>query len=596
MADDIRRLYGNARFVLRKDSLENWQTKNPVLLEGEPSYVTDGEDNKKIKIGDGVTPWNDLPYFSSGAINDQTYATKEELKNVTSKTNTLDKRVTNLEQGIIAMPFETDDSVAYQKIVPTNALPYAEVEKVGGMTRKCNNLIPFPYGETNKSLNGITWTVNADGSITANGTATANSDFYIIHHRTTLSLPSGEYFFICGGKSSTTYYGRVVLNLSGGGVGNADDFGSGCKLTLNDGDNFYILLRIKEGVTVSNLTFKPMLNEGTTALPDEPYFEGLRSAPVTEVESVGANHLMFPYNFTEKSSNGITAKVNSDGTITLNGTATANAFFDIHYPSSEIGLVEGETYFISDGVNRTDAYVRVLLPDGTGISHSSFVYVPRAYPQIRVSNGVTVENVTFKPMISKVKGLPFTPYREPIFSSIPEAVQNLDGYGWGVNDTCYNYIDFENKQFVKRVGKVDLSTLYWGDAFFDSNTIGNTFCANIKDMALPKTEEDRKTGFVCENYSPSESVDITNLSDKGIIRYEDGDVYIRDNSLSGALELAIAVNGVMLYYELAEPIITDISNLITEDNFIEVEGGGTLTFKNEYEYAVPSEITYQLRG
>jgi hypothetical protein len=75
MADDIRKIYGDARFVLRKDTLENWQTKNPVLLEGEPSYVTDGEADKKVKFGDGVTPWNDLDYFSAAADVevDQTY-------------------------------------------------------------------------------------------------------------------------------------------------------------------------------------------------------------------------------------------------------------------------------------------------------------------------------------------------------------------------------------------------------------------------------------------------------------------------------------------------------------------------------------------
>lgn len=80
MADDIRKLYGDARFVLRKDSLENWQTKNPVLLEGEPSYVTDGEDGKKIKFGDGITPWNDLDYFSAAADVevDQTYNPESE--------------------------------------------------------------------------------------------------------------------------------------------------------------------------------------------------------------------------------------------------------------------------------------------------------------------------------------------------------------------------------------------------------------------------------------------------------------------------------------------------------------------------------------
>jgi hypothetical protein len=38
------------------------------------------------------------------------------------------------------------------------------------------NLIPFPYDELSPVRNGITWTVNDDGSITANGTATDYSN------------------------------------------------------------------------------------------------------------------------------------------------------------------------------------------------------------------------------------------------------------------------------------------------------------------------------------------------------------------------------------------------------------------------------------
>jgi hypothetical protein len=52
----------------------------------------------------------------------------------------------------------------------------------------------------------------------------------------------------------------------------------------------------------------------------------------------------------------------------------------------------------------------------------------------------------------------------------------------------------------------------------------------------------------------------------------------------------------MLYYELATPEVTDISDLITADNFIEVEPYGTLTFENEHHIDVPSTITYQLKG
>jgi hypothetical protein len=39
----------------------------------------------------------------------------------------------------------------------------------------------------------------------------------------------------------------------------------------------------------------------------------------------------------------------------------------------------------------------------------------------------------------------YSPHRKPISLPIPEAVQKLDGYGWGISDTCYNYIDWEKK-------------------------------------------------------------------------------------------------------------------------------------------------------
>lgn len=55
----------NLLMCQRKDSTENWQTGNPVLLEGELGYEeTDQEGVLLTKIGDGITHWNDLPYVS----------------------------------------------------------------------------------------------------------------------------------------------------------------------------------------------------------------------------------------------------------------------------------------------------------------------------------------------------------------------------------------------------------------------------------------------------------------------------------------------------------------------------------------------------
>lgn len=60
----------------------------------------------------------------------------------------------------------------------------------------------------------------------------------------------------------------------------------------------------------------------------------------------------------------------------------------------------------------------------------------------------------------------------------------------------------------------------------------------------------------------------------------------------------VITDGTNTYYELAEPIVTDISNVIgdTFQEPFEVESGGSFTFKNTngdgYQIAVPSDIQY----
>lgn len=55
-----------------------------------------------------------------------------------------------------------------------------------------------------------------------------------------------------------------------------------------------------------------------------------------------------------------------------------------------------------------------------------------------------------------------------------------------------------------------------------------------------------------------------------------------------------AMVGVMLLYELATPIETDISAYLT-DNYIRVEPNGTIIFENDNAQAVPSEIIYTVK-
>lgn len=51
---------GNYRVPRKRSSV--WENKNPILANGELGFDT---TNRQLKMGDGVTPWNDLPYLSS---------------------------------------------------------------------------------------------------------------------------------------------------------------------------------------------------------------------------------------------------------------------------------------------------------------------------------------------------------------------------------------------------------------------------------------------------------------------------------------------------------------------------------------------------
>lgn len=65
-------------FQLRRGNLAEWEAKNPVLLIGEPGFVL---DKFKLKIGNGVDAWNDLPYISDSEISN--YVTVDDIINGT---------------------------------------------------------------------------------------------------------------------------------------------------------------------------------------------------------------------------------------------------------------------------------------------------------------------------------------------------------------------------------------------------------------------------------------------------------------------------------------------------------------------------------
>ena len=103
------------------------------------------------------------------------------------------------------------------------------------------------------------------------------------------------------------------------------------------------------------------------------------------------------------------------------------------------------------------------------------------------------------------------------------------------------------------------------------------------------------SNFLCPKYQYVK-IGVTD-SASGLYVLENTTVRVRDTAYTDATAFKQAMSGVMLYYELANPIVTDISALIPDDFLrnLTVEAGGSVTFKNSndnYHIPVPSEEEY----
>lgn len=69
------------RILLRNDTTENWEAKNPTLMEGEVGIEFAG-DSCKIKIGDGTTAWSSLGYTVDPTTIDEAIKAASKAENV----------------------------------------------------------------------------------------------------------------------------------------------------------------------------------------------------------------------------------------------------------------------------------------------------------------------------------------------------------------------------------------------------------------------------------------------------------------------------------------------------------------------------------
>ena len=78
------------RIQIRRDNKARWADLNPILASGEMGFEI---DNNRLKIGNGITAWNSLPYVTE--TDWSTIITQ--IDTLTQKLDALEARVQELE-------------------------------------------------------------------------------------------------------------------------------------------------------------------------------------------------------------------------------------------------------------------------------------------------------------------------------------------------------------------------------------------------------------------------------------------------------------------------------------------------------------------
>jgi hypothetical protein len=434
-----------------------------------------------------------------GAVNNRLDTLDTEMYYAENRLGNAEDRLDNVDyilEQFGAVKAQVDSSAALVKSIPARSDLFAYLNSVGGKTEKYNQLLNLPEGagtgyyfwqlaegsslgqQLNEKIttvmSGVTIVNNGNGSFTLSGTAEKYVNFalfnifnfstedYSEQYAFSIPVPDGNLYLSFGGASlpagAYVYVGTDIGTDEGGNGGEVSATGGALSISL--GWHITVMyLNFEAGTVFNNLTIKPMLNLGTSALPwqspADPFTE-LRSGKVTALKVYGANLLDV-----SKCVNKCFVD-NGDGTYTIKGVGTSRTseYAPVHIPANT------DFYINAKALKEAPKPVGILakLADGTkqGVRAFNESLFAKKFSSDVVGIGFYIQGSgtnadgmygVYSDFWLSLDNVGYFPYKaEPTTYELPEAVKALDGYGEGnpYNTSEYNTVDFENQIFIKK--------------------------------------------------------------------------------------------------------------------------------------------------
>ena len=173
---------------------------------------------------------------------------------------------------MVRLASDTDDT--YEPYAKTNQQLTKETTGLIDNTEVNGAVNMLPNNATTQVINGVTFTVNDDGTVIANGTATAIVSIQLVAD--VRGLTGDKIVKVSGCPEGSTIISNkptycFLFRDSTGTLQYVTDTGWIGKLVSSYGTSTSFNIRIASGVTVSNLTFKPMITVPSYTGPYVPY-------------------------------------------------------------------------------------------------------------------------------------------------------------------------------------------------------------------------------------------------------------------------------------------------------------------------------------
>lgn len=298
---------------------------------------------------------------------------------------------------------------AVRNVVSGNYVRVNDVSPIEHIVKtkvRSKNLIPYPYDDVDRDVNGVVFTTLPDGGIQVSGTPTLNSSFNLtMQYKKRLLVEKNKTYTVSVESSLTSARGYVfVQNWANGETVDNHSLRNGTMtFTASESGSLQIgIVLLKD--QVYNEVMYIWLEEGDVATSYTPYVD---PSSVT-VYSCGTN--IFEPTGKTQTLNGVTCTMNEDGSVIVNGTAEKATFFSL----GKLNPVIGERHRLSGcpSGGDFDTYILYIHNNTTGADiydvGSGKTFTGTAGDQgvtIAVYAGTTVDNLKFYPMVVVGEGV-----------------------------------------------------------------------------------------------------------------------------------------------------------------------------------------------